>query len=359
MVTLTNLALFLKQITHILNQLASMTRQITLVLVIFFTTINVARAQDPIFSQFYAAPIMVNPAFAGTTIAPHVALNYRNQWPSLNAYQTYSASVDRFFKEMNSGLGLMLLSDDAGQGLIKTNKISGVYSYNLKVFDDLFLRLGVEGSVVNARYDWDSFIFLDQIDPEAGHISPGGTPYPTDEVRPEKLSTTYFDVSSGLLVFSKRFYGGISLKHMNTPNETLLGINDNLNTGLPMRFTLHGGAEIEMQKGNKGKPSTFISPNVMFVRQGDFGQLNIGTYINLGYVFGGVWYRNAMTNGDAVIFLAGVRKGPLKIGYSYDVTVSALGNVPGGTGGSHELSVILNFEKPKSVNYNDCFGMFR
>ena len=75
------------------------------------------QAQDPIYSQYYAAPLQLNPAFAGNTYSPHISINYRNQWPSLNnAYVTYSVAYSQFFKDFNSGIGLMIQTDDAGQG---------------------------------------------------------------------------------------------------------------------------------------------------------------------------------------------------------------------------------------------------
>lgn len=320
----------------------------------------VLKAQDPVFSQFYAAPLQINPAFTGNTYAPHISINYRNQWPSwtsgTSAYVTYAAYYDQFVESLNSGFGLSILSDDAGGGLITTNRLNGHFAYRVQVVDDFFIKIGVEASAVQTRYGWDKFLFLDQIDERFGPISPGGTPYPTEETQPDDLNNTYFDVSAGILAYSNMFYGGLSLKHLNTPDESVLGVNDNLNTGLPMRVTLHGGMEIKIREGNNRRAASFISPNLMFIRQGDFGQINGGALANIDALFGGLWYRHAFTNPDAVIVLLGVQKDIFKIGYSYDITV---GSLSGQTNGSHEISLTINFDRGKRVDYNDCFQLFR
>ncbi|MCG8577246.1 MAG: type IX secretion system membrane protein PorP/SprF, partial [Flavobacteriales bacterium] len=41
-------------------------------------------SQDPEFTQFYANPIYLNPAFAGSHGCPRLNLNHRNQWPSIS-----------------------------------------------------------------------------------------------------------------------------------------------------------------------------------------------------------------------------------------------------------------------------------
>jgi len=336
-----------------------MLRSVFLILGFVFCLTSV-QAQDPIFSQFYSAPLQINPAFTGNTYAPHISLNYRNQWPAWDngnsAYVTYAAYYDQFSKELNSGFGLSLLTDDAGGGLITTNKISGYFSYRLTVVDDFFVKLGVEASAVQARYGWDKFQFLDQINERYGFVSPGGTPYPTNEMRPDNLNSSYFDVSAGVLAYSDLFYAGFSLKHLNTPDETVLNINDNINTGLPMRVSLHGGMEIKIREGNKRRAASFVSPNVMYIKQGDFGQINAGALANIDVLFGGLWYRHAFTNPDAVILVLGVHKGVMKIGYSYDISV---GSLSGQTNGSHEVSLTLNFDRGKRIDYNDCFQLLR
>jgi hypothetical protein len=69
---------------------------------------------------------------------------------------------------------------------------------------------------------------------------------------------------------------------------------------------------------------------------------------------GGLWYRGNLggdkfIGSDSFIALVGIQKGIFKFGYSYDVTVSKLSN---STGGSHELSLGLQFEcHPKKKRF--------
>ena len=71
-------------------------------------------AQDPEFTQFYANPLYLNPAFAGTARCPRLVMNYRNQWPSLSGtFVTTSASYDQHVPTIQGGLGLIVLNDRA------------------------------------------------------------------------------------------------------------------------------------------------------------------------------------------------------------------------------------------------------
>src|SRR5678815_5617643 len=73
--------------------------------------VNVS-AQDPQFSQFYAAPLYLNPAFAGSTNQGRAGVNYRNQWPAIDAnFTTLSAFADFYLEDYNSGVGAILTRD--------------------------------------------------------------------------------------------------------------------------------------------------------------------------------------------------------------------------------------------------------
>ncbi|MEZ4982401.1 MAG: type IX secretion system membrane protein PorP/SprF [Saprospiraceae bacterium] len=317
-------------------------------------------AQDPVFSQFYAAPLQLNPAFAGNSLAPRISLNYRNQWPSLTGgYVTYAASYEQLFEPLNSGLGLMVQADDAGDGTYKSTNFGLSYAYRLNFGEGYFTKIGVEVGGNQISLDWNRLVFADQIDPISGPTGNNST-----EVRPDDLNKTYLDISAGLLFYSPKFYFGASGKHLNTPDESLLGTNDQLTSGLPIRWTVHAGSQISLVEGGRNSNPIFIAPNAAYIKQGDFGQIDAGAYVGFGMFFAGAWYRYAFTNGDAVIGSVGIQKDIFKIGYSMDFTVSDL--AAQGTGGAHEISLVLNFENSESFQrkrranrYNDCFQIFR
>ncbi len=329
---------------------------------LFLFCIQVVKSQDPIYSQYYNAHLQLNSALAGNTNGPLFQLNYRNQWPLLDKiYTTYSISYDQFVRRLNSGVGVQLVTDNAGDGTLRTTGLTGYYSYKLRVKKKSFIKGGMEIGYTNLGLDWNKLVFGDAIDPGSGHISPGGTPYPSKEQTPGITSKNLLNIGAGIVFFNPEYYVGVSLKNLNTPDISFLesGINSGASSqSLPVRFSLHGGKQIILRSGNKRIDPTFISPNIMYLRQGGFHQLNAGAYLSVNKIQGGLWYRHSLFNGDALITSFGVKKDFLKITYSFDLTLSQL-NIR--QGGAHELVVVVSFEHlyPKRQDYNDCFAIFR
>lgn len=322
-----------------------------LLIPVLLLTGSLAIAQDPIFSQFYATPLQINPGFTGSTGSSRIGTSYRNQWSGFNnAYRTYTVACDQHIEKLNSGVGLLAETDDAGNGIYKTFRMSALYAYRLKITDDLSVRLGVEAGLRQSGIDWQKLTFLDQIDPVNGFT------LNTEEIQPDVTTRTTADISTGMLLSNSRFYVGLALHHLTSPGENLLRFNENLLEGVPIRYTLHGGTDFVVKAGNKNRPPSFISPNFLFVTQGPHRQINVGAYASAGSVFGGVWFRHTITNRDAVILLAGFRQGIFKVGVSYDMTVSGLAGYAGGT---YELSLGMVFEKEKRPDINDCTRMFQ
>ena len=316
---------------------------ILLFAICIFTSIDL-KAQDPAFSQFYANPLYLNPAFAGAAPkgAPRTNLNYRDQWPGIGrTFITTSVSYDKHVDKVGGGLGVLILNDRSGDGNIQLNSASLIYSYNLAVSKTFAIKAGFEASFRMLNLDWTEFTFGDMIDPRRGFI------YQTGDVPRGNGRRGFFDASAGFVGFGKNFYFGGAVHHLNRPDESMiLG-----ESKLPMRFTGHMGADIKLGQKGKYSSTTSIMPNIIYQYQNGFQELNIGTYVKYGNFTVGAWYRNR----DAFILCFGITTDKIKLGYSYDITVSKLGN--GISGGSHEVSLGFNLKcrrKPRNFRKISC-----
>lgn len=306
-------------------------KKLLLSLVLSFNCLTIL-AQDPTFTQFYANPVYLNPALAGSSGCPRVALNYRNQWPQLTGnYVTYAASYDSYFKNISGGVGLVALHDMQGPGAIQTSMLGASYSYYLKVNRKFRLMFGTQAAYYQKFLDWSQLTFGDMIDPRRGFI------YQTGDVPRGNGRRGFFDVSAGMVGFSKNFYFGLAAHHLNRPDESLiLG-----QSRLPIKVTGHVGANIKIGQRGRYSSTTSLSPNIIYQYQNGFQQLNIGAYLKYESFTIGAWYRNR----DAFILTVGITTDKYRIGYSYDLTVSQLGN--GVSGGSHEVSLGINLKCKK------------
>jgi len=315
-----------------------------------------AWAQDPEFSQFYAAPVYLNPAFAGTTVNPKFHINFRDQFPSIShAYVTMAVSYDQYFEDFHSGLGVQLLGDVAGEGIYSTYTILGVYSYQANLSRGFALKFGLHGGMTQKRLDPAKIFYGDQINPITGFYDPGNNINPTTETSALNNTLLHAELGTGFLGYSEYFFFGGSVKHINNPVQTF---RSDFTARLPARYTAHIGAAIPF--GGKRNDVT-LSPNILYTQQASFRQLNAGTYLKSGPVFGGAWFRYVFNNPDAVIITIGAQFGIFRSAYSYDLTLSDLS---GHSGGAHEISVTLNLDdlpeakKSPSAEFLKCPALF-
>jgi type IX secretion system PorP/SprF family membrane protein len=294
-----------------------------------------AWAQDPEFTQFYATPVYTNPAMAGTGQCDgggRAVINYRNQWPSLpGTFVTTAFSYDQHFDKIGGGIGLLAVRDVAGEGLLTSTSLSGVYSYQLRVTRNFTMRFGLEAQFGQRSIDWQRLRFEDQIDPSKGFINPTSEPYIGKTV-------SYANFGTGLLAYTERFYAGVAVHNLIEPNQSFYGDPKAI---VPRRYTAHTGLVIPLDK--RKQPKATISPNLVFMMQNKFTQINGGFYVNRGPLVTGLWYRQTLgefKNSDALIVLIGFRKDKFKFGYTYDLTVS---DARAAARGSHEVSAAIEW----------------
>ena len=306
---------------------------IILTLIIFFS--NVLKAQDAEFSQFYANPLYLNPALAGADICKRAILNYRNQWPNMTSqYISYNASYDQYAPKLHGGIGVLMNLDDAGGGILRTFQASLIYSYTLRVANDLFFNMAMQGTLYQKYLNWNLLKFGDQIDPSMGFVNP------TQDKPPDYNSIIFPDFDAGLIFGWKGvLHGGIAVHHLTQPNMAYYVNNDNR---LPMKITGHFGVNINPNgEGMYFDPIFWIAPNILYQQQGEFHQFNSGLYVIRLPLVLGTWYRFNFENSDAVIALVGLQYDHWKIGYSYDMTLSKLRN---DSGGAHEISLTYTWD---------------
>jgi len=293
-----------------------------------------AEAQDPQFSQYYAAPLYLNPAFTGTTQDHRFIANYRNQWPNAaRGFVTSAFSYDFDLYQYNSGIGFMATVDQAGTAGMKSSQLNFLYSYKWKISNKWVVSAGLNFGYAFRSVDMNKLVFGDQLQFDADGTTP------SDDPALYNLNTTsYFDFNAGALVYNKNLWFGFSASHLNTPNRSLL----NEESLIPMKTSFHGGVRIPLYVGPFN--ISVLSPSFVYKRQGPFDQLDLGLHFLYDPVMIGLWYRgipiqqNAKDNisQDAIVLVLGFQFERLEIGYSYDFTVSELGPA---SGGSHEIAV--------------------
>ncbi|MFL5752965.1 MAG: type IX secretion system membrane protein PorP/SprF [Bacteroidia bacterium] len=296
-------------------------------------------AQDPQFTQFYAAPIYLNPAYTGVTYEHRFIANYRNQWLGIaKAYQTFAVSYDYNMNALNSGLGLMIMRDAAGSSRYTTTSIGGSYAYHFMINKFREMRMGIQFNYVSKGIDYTKLVFNDQLLPDGGAVS-------SDAAVLGKAN--YLDLAAGVLENSTEYWIGFAAHHINSPNVSLTGEN----TRLPPTFSLHGGYRFVKEK--KGaRLLKYFAPAVNYRHEQKYDQLDIGAYwvhfpMNLGFWYRGLplkHYQKGYPNRDALCVLVGfdLKEYDMRIGYSYDLPLQRL---IGNTTGSHEISLIYEIAK--------------
>lgn len=311
----------------------------------FFLEI-LAFAQDIQYSQYYANPIYLNPAFTGSSGQSRFGANFRNQWPALDeSFVAYTAYFDHYEERINSGFGLIIQGAQESFTQTSLNEIGLVYSYRLKLSEGSFIQAGLQGSFVARDALFDRVILGTQLDIDKGVIvgQPGSSFGGDSEIKSA-------DAHAGLLYFGKKTWFGIAVSHLLEPEISYLADNSN---HLPMKYSLHGGYRFNLSPGdindffNNTDQERSVALGFNYKQQGQFSQLDLGAEFFFEPLVLGLWYRGLPTkyslpNNEALILLLGVSMpSGLEVGYSFDYSISKLGF--SSSGGAHELSLRYTF----------------
>ncbi len=326
--------------------------------------INQGSAQDFQFSQFYAAPLYLNPALTGISQETRMGSVYRNQWPGLDyQFTAYTAYVDHYSFDQKSGVGLSISSFSEEFLKLNTTEISGYYAYNLQLSERANFQAGTQISYILKRGTLENLFFGDQIDlinqttlPSSADAVGGLDPF------------SYFSLGLGGVITWDQLWIGVSGHHLNRPNLAFF-MRDGQTQHWP-KYSLQVGYTIlldepEFWEEGSGKFVHFIAN---YKHQGPFQFLDAGVQVLLNQLVLGAGIRNMPIQSDlpkreSVIALFGLNlSSGLSMGYSYDYPISDVGSQ---TLGSHELSLRYQFfyGTPKSRGQRSrvlpCFSYLR
>jgi len=315
-------------------------------------------AQDHIYSQFFNAPVYLNPALTGQFEGDiRMNLIYRNQWSGLSGDLSYiSASADINIPKFGGGVGLLFTRSSEGVAYLNKNNISATYSYSVGG-DELVASFGIQAGVTNRRIDWSKLVFSDQLDMRLGYI-PGSL---SSAQYPDADQKYFFDAAGGINIVYRDFMVGAALHHINKPDESFTGAQ----AKLPMRLIANASYRMPVGGGfnYNTEDGAFLIPSVVYYKQAQASSVSAGAQFKYRSVNTGLWYRTSGDGSpDAIvislifdIFTNRSNGEKLRLGVSHDATTSKINYT--NTNGTTEASI--GFEKyfPNSSGYNKFNGL--
>ena len=315
-----------------------------------FTTLTVAFAaltsvtfaqQDPQFTQFMHSKLIYNPGYAGTSDAICANVLYRQQWVNFpGAPKTGLLSFDMPIGSLPIGIGLNVMNDQIGFDKTLFARLALSYKRPLGAGN---LGIGIDGGILQKQFNgtWITPDGTNKVDNAIPNYTSGTGTLSATNPNLNKLS---YDVGFGAYYgIANKMYVGISSSHLAAQD---LKAGGDVKFALARHYYIVGGYTFNFGANNIHG----IQPNVKVKSDGASTQLDV----NLTYL-----YNNAFTVGcsyrmqDAIAPMVGYKfptgslKG-LKVGYSYDLTLS---KIKGYSAGTHEvmLGYCYNLKKDKKV----------
>ncbi len=302
--------------------------------------------QKPQYTQYIFNNLLLNPAVSGIENYTEVKAGYRSQWTGLQgapvtSYLTVDAPIgDKFIQgdatafpsaggedpssrsytqnymasEPHHGIGFMVVSDQAGP--INQTNIDLTYAYHLGLTDRVNLAVGVQGGVNHVILNTSQITLENPNDPA---ITNGNN----SQWKP--------DLGVGFWLYSSNYFFGASVQQL-LPENLYFSTNNTYNQSKTVpQYFVTGGVKLFLTDDLAILPSFLVKVINPLPLTYD---INAKLSFRDKFWIGGSYRRN-----DSFGVLAGLNISSfINIGYSYDITTSALNTVSNGT---HEIVIIL------------------
>lgn len=301
-----------------------------------------AGAQDFLLSQPWSATTVLAPSFAGYTGGGRVYATYRNQWSSIKGSQTGLVSYDQYFHPIRSSFGANLNYTSYATGMLAQLQFNLQYNYAVQMTQDWYFRPGLQLGVFYRTVDLSKATFVDQIAADGSVIG-------TSSFQADQTSMVRFDAAVSIMFTGPYFFGGVCA-------DRLLGnsisITNQPATRQHLKLNVFAGGMIPISQGyGKYDPKDDVTFAALYQWQGQYHQIDIDAMYHRKYLMVGIGYRgipfyspDGLTSTDALKVMIGGSIAGFSLSYSYDVSLSKLANV---SGGSHEIVLTYRFKEYK------------
>lgn len=278
--------------------------------------------QEIMFTQYMFNRLGINPAYAGASGSICASIMYRNQWMGLKLdsptsdLEAGSTPVDYLFsfdapvKFLHGGLGITLFSDKIGYH----SMVAGEVDYAFRIYwGPGNLSAGIGANVFSSSLNYLQLRGSDDL--PGNYNQQTSTTSDPGLQGEEDANDLLIDASTGVYYqVPGSYYFGLSLKNL------LAAKSDVLNFQNARVLYLTGGYEYVIPSN----PSFRLRPSA-YIRTADFSvfQVDVSCLLEYQSLF---WIGGSYRFQDAVAILAGVNWDKMKIGVSYDMTTSMLGN---------------------------------
>ena len=289
-------------------------KMVILSLVLLITTASYAQ-QDPLFTQYIYNKLEFNPAYAGSGGAFAADLITRFQWVGIqDAPRTITLTAHTPLRNPHIGLGLYAYNDVLGPSV--NYGVLASFAYRI-IFPATKLCFGIQAGFKYMDIDWGALNPKD-----AGDI----------ELSSQVRNRAVPDVDFGIYYYGKRFYVGLSAKHL-LENQIVVSqasVDDLTGfTKLRRNYYLLAGGAISLSDDLVFMPSMLCK----YMHNTPFQFDLNGSFLIWKMLTLGASYR---TN-SALGLIAGVSfSGGFSFGYSYDIWFNGL---YGYNQGSHEIRI--------------------
>lgn len=290
-----------------------------IVMLTLFTFVKVSAQQDPQFTHYMYNMSVINPGYA-TDNEGVINLGglYRTQWVgAVGAPKTGTLFVHSPIAKRVE-VGLSIVSDDIGD-VVHENNIYADVAYVIPISETKKLSFGVKAGITLFDADFNGFQYSD------------ATP---DQAFAANINQSFPNVGAGAFYFGENYYLGLSAPNFLTTKhlESKDGIKT---TGVEeVHYFLTGGYVFDLSQSVRFKPA-FMTKVVTGAP--------LSMDLTANFLFNerfelGAGYRVD----DSVSGLAAFSITPnFRIGYSYDYTLTNLGDF---NSGSHEIFLLFDLD---------------